>query len=87
MRSQSRHSEGSGTCYCNCQSGAINEIGRTTQSILGSRETGTRQSMDEVFYKANISFVVSKNKAFKEVVKKTIEFCGGIYVPPSYYDL
>ena len=39
------------------------------------------------FYEANISFVVSKNKAFKEVVKKIAEFCRGIYVPPSYYDL
>jgi hypothetical protein len=39
------------------------------------------------FYEANISFVVSKNKAFKEVVKRTTEFCGGIYVPPSYHDL
>jgi hypothetical protein len=28
-------------------------------------ETGTRQSMGEVFYEANISFVVLKNKAFK----------------------
>jgi hypothetical protein len=39
------------------------------------------------FYEANIPFVVSKNKTFKEVVKRTVEFCGGIYVPPSYHDL
>jgi hypothetical protein len=39
------------------------------------------------FYKANLSFIVSKNKAFKEVVKKIAKFHGGIYVPPSYHDL
>jgi hypothetical protein len=39
------------------------------------------------FYEANISFVVSKNKAFKEAVKRTAEFRGGIYVPPYYHDL
>ena len=39
------------------------------------------------FYEANIPFIVSKNKAFKEAVKRTIEFRGGIYVPPSYHDL
>jgi hypothetical protein len=39
------------------------------------------------FYEANIPFVVSKNKAFKEAMKKTAEFRGGIYVPPSYHDL
>ena len=39
------------------------------------------------FYKAKISFIVSKSKAFKEAVKRTTEFCGGIYVPPSYHDL
>jgi hypothetical protein len=39
------------------------------------------------FYEANISFVVSKNKTFKEAVRKTAEFCGGIYVLPSYHDL
>jgi hypothetical protein len=39
------------------------------------------------FYEANIPFMVSKNKAFKEVVKRTTEFRGGIYVPPSYHDL
>jgi hypothetical protein len=43
--------------------------------------------MGKVFYEANISFVVSKNKAFKEVVKRTAKFCGGIYVLPSYHDL
>jgi hypothetical protein len=39
------------------------------------------------FYKANIPFVVSKNKAFREVVKRTAKFRGGIHVPPSYHDL
>jgi hypothetical protein len=39
------------------------------------------------FYEANIPFVVSKNKAFKETVKRTAEFRRGIYVPPSYHDL
>jgi hypothetical protein len=39
------------------------------------------------FYEANIPFVVSKNKAFKEVVKRIAEFRGGIYVPPSYHNL
>ena len=39
------------------------------------------------FYEANIPFVVTKNKAFKEAVKRTAEFRGGIYVPPSYHDL
>jgi hypothetical protein len=39
------------------------------------------------FYEANISFVVSKNKAFKEAVKRTAKFCEGIYVPLSYHDL
>jgi hypothetical protein len=39
------------------------------------------------FYEANIPFVVSKNKAFKEAVKRIAEFRGGIFVPPSYYDL
>jgi hypothetical protein len=34
--------------------------------------------MGEVSYEANISFVVSKNKAFREVVKRTAI---------SYYDL
>jgi hypothetical protein len=43
--------------------------------------------MGEVSYEANISFVVSKNKAFREVVKRTAEFRGGIYAPLSYYDL
>jgi hypothetical protein len=38
------------------------------------------------FYKANIPFVVSKNKTFKEAVKRTAKFRGGIYVPP-YHDL
>jgi hypothetical protein len=39
------------------------------------------------FYEAKTPFVVSKNKAFKEVVKRPAEFRGGIYVPPSYHDL
>jgi hypothetical protein len=39
------------------------------------------------FYEANIPFVVSKNKAFKEEVRMTTEFCDEIYVPPSYHDL
>jgi hypothetical protein len=39
------------------------------------------------FNEANIPFVVSKNKAFKDTVKRTAEFHGGIYVPPSYHDL
>jgi hypothetical protein len=50
-----------------------------------------RQELDKewvwFFYEANIPFVVSKNKAFKEAVKRTAEFRGGIYVPPSYHDL
>jgi hypothetical protein len=40
-----------------------------------------------LFYEANIPFVVSKNKAFKEVVRKTAKFREGIYVPPSYHEL
>jgi hypothetical protein len=39
------------------------------------------------FYEANIPFVVSKNKTFKEAVKRIAEFCGEIYVPPFYHDL
>jgi hypothetical protein len=39
------------------------------------------------FYEANIPFIVSKNKAFKESVKRTSKFCRGIYVHPSYHDL
>jgi hypothetical protein len=39
------------------------------------------------FYEANIPLVVSKNKAFKEAVKRTAECRGGIYLPPSYHDL
>jgi hypothetical protein len=50
-----------------------------------------RRELDKVwarfFYEANISFVVLKNKAFKEAVKRTAEFRGGIYVPPFYHDL
>jgi hypothetical protein len=50
-----------------------------------------RRELDKVwarfFYKANISFLVSMNTAFKEVVMRIIEFCGGLYVPPSYHDL
>jgi hypothetical protein len=49
-----------------------------------------RQELDKAwarfFYEANIPFVVSKNKAFKEVVKRIAEFRRGIYVPPSYHD-
>ena len=32
-------------------------------------------------------FVVSKNKAFKEAMKRTSKFHGGIYVPPFYHEL
>jgi hypothetical protein len=42
--------------------------------------------MGQVFYEANIPFIVSNNKAFKEAVRKSIEFCK-LYVPPSYHDL
>jgi hypothetical protein len=39
------------------------------------------------FYEANIPFVVSKNKTFKEAMRRIAEFRGGIYVLPSYHDL
>jgi hypothetical protein len=49
-----------------------------------------RGELDKVwarfFYKANISSVVSKSTAFKEAVRRTTEFCGGIYVSLSYHD-
>jgi hypothetical protein len=38
------------------------------------------------FYKANIPFIVSKNKAFKEAAKKIVDFCWP-YGPHSYHDL
>lgn len=37
-------------------------------------------------YEANKPFIVSKNKAFKEVAKKTVDFCWP-YGPHSYYEL
>jgi hypothetical protein len=42
--------------------------------------------MGQVFYEANISFIVSKNKAFREAVRKIAYFCRP-YGPPSYHDL
>jgi hypothetical protein len=38
------------------------------------------------FYEANIPFIVSKNKAFKEAAKKIVDFCWP-YGPHSYHDL
>jgi hypothetical protein len=49
-----------------------------------------RRELDRVwvklFYKANIPFVVSKNKAFREAMRKIAEFCRP-YLSPSYHDL
>ena len=45
------------------------------------------KSWARFFYEANISFVVSKNKAFKEVVKRIAKFYEGIYIPLFYHDL
>ena len=39
------------------------------------------------FYEANIPFVISKNKAFNETMKRIAEFHKEIYVLPSYHDL
>jgi hypothetical protein len=78
---------------------AIDHVTATVRAGRKMRQAGLPKVFQEVerreldkawarfFYEANISFVVSKNKAFKEVVKRTTEFRGGIYVPLSYHDL
>jgi hypothetical protein len=59
--------------------------------LLEVFQEAERRELDKAwarfFYEANIPFVVSKNKAFKEAVKRTTKFRRGIYVPPSCHDL
>jgi hypothetical protein len=78
---------------------AVEHVTATVRARQQMRQVGLSEVFQEVerwkldkawarfFYEANIPFVVSKNKAFKEAVKRTTKFCGGIYVPPSYHDL
>jgi hypothetical protein len=59
--------------------------------LLEVFQEAERRELDKAwarfFYEANIPFVVSKNKAFKEAVKRIAKFRRGIYVPPSCHDL
>ncbi len=53
-------------------------------------ESTTKRNLDVVwanfFYVANIPFVVVRNPAFKEAVKK-IAKCNAGFTPPLYHDL